>query len=315
MTQPRWTGVSTCRELDLHAMFGPAFADLAPDIALLTPDAVTDPGAVDFVLSWAPPADAFAPYPNLRGIFSIAAGMDAILACPSRPEGVPVFRVEDPDQAAQMAGFAAFQIVWHHRKMRQHITDQAREVWNRPDGGRSPARVRVGVMGFGFMGRAVARGAVALGYPVATLSRSVQDHPEAGMTHYTDTDRGAFLARTDILINVLPMTPATNGLFDATLFSALPQGAAFVHLGRGAQLDEDALLAALESGHLSGASLDVFAPEPLLPGHAFWSHPGILVTPHTASEAEPPAVVQNVVAHLDALNAAARANSGRRNMP
>lgn len=152
------------------------------------------------------------------------------------------------------------------------------------------------------MGRAVARGAAALRYPVSTLSRSMPTHTEEGMTHFVDADRAAFLAQSDILINVLPMTPATKGLFDADLFDALPHGAAFIHLGRGAQLDEAALLAALESGQISGASLDVFAPEPLIQGHPFWSHPKIFVTPHTASEAEPPAVVANVVKHLSALD-------------
>ncbi|SNR56807.1 NAD(P)-dependent oxidoreductase [Puniceibacterium sediminis] len=301
MSQKQWTGVLACRVLDLRDLYGAVFADVAPQITLLTPEEVTNPESVDFVLSWAPPKDAFTPYPNLRGIFSIAAGMDAIMACPSRPKDVPVFRVEDPDQAAQMAGFAAFHIIWHHRKMRQYLEDQTHEIWNRPNSGRSPAKVRVGVMGFGFMGRAVARGAAALGYSVATLSRSMPAEPEAGMVHFVDADRSDFLARTDILVNVLPMTPATKGLFDADLFSALPNGAAFIHLGRGRQLDDAALLAALDSGQLSGASLDVFAPEPLLPGHPFWSHPKIFVTPHTASEAEPTAVAANVVKHLSAM--------------
>ncbi|MGY9050032.1 hypothetical protein P775_27920 [Puniceibacterium antarcticum] len=301
MSQSRWTGVVTCRTLDLRARFGAAFTELAPEITLLTPDEVTDPAAVDFVLSWVPPKDAFSPYPNLRGIFSIAAGMDAILACPSLPKNVPVIRVEDPDQAAQMAGFAAFHIVWHHRQMGLHLENQAKGVWKRPASGRSPARVRVGVMGFGLMGRAVALGARALGYPVATLSRNLPPKPEAGMAHFTDAHRAAFLARTDILINVLPMTPATKGLFDIDLFAALPVGAAFIHLGRGAQLDESALLSALETGQISGASLDVFAPEPLVAEHPFWSHPKVFVTPHTASEAEPPAVVANVVKHLSAI--------------
>ncbi|WP_372836959.1 2-hydroxyacid dehydrogenase [Puniceibacterium confluentis] len=301
MTGQRWIGVVACRALNLKDRYGPVFAELAPGITLLRPEEVSDPEAVDFVLSWAPPDDAFAPYPNLRAIFSIAAGMDAILACPSRPSEVPVFRVEDPDQALQMAGFAVFHVIWHHRKMRQHLADQARGLWNRPRTGRSPAQVRVGVMGLGFMGRAVARGVAQLGYDVASLSRSLPARPEPGIAHLTDTDRGAFLARSDILINVLPMTAATRGLFDADLFAALPAGAAFIHLGRGAQLDEKALLDALETDHLSGASLDVFAPEPLTAGHPFWSHPRILVTPHTASEAESAATVNNVVTHLSAM--------------
>ena len=307
MSARRWTGVITCRALDLGARFGPAFAELAPEIDLLTPDEVRDPGAVDFMLSWAPPADAFAPYPNLRGIFSIAAGIDAILACPSRPADVPVFRVEDPDQAAQMAGFAAFHVLWHHRDMRQHLVNQSRGVWQRPEAGRSPARVRIGVMGLGVMGRAVARALAMLGYPVATLTRKPPAHPETGMTHFLDADRAAFLARTDILVNVLPMSAETTRLFDASLFAMLPEGAAFIHLGRGAQLVEADLLSALEAGQLAGASLDVFAPEPLVRDHPFWSHPKVFVTPHTASEPEPPAVVANVLKHMRALDRQAEA--------
>lgn len=277
--------------LDLH---GAAFAQYAPNLTLLRPEEVTDPGAVDFAVTFRPPADAFRPYPNLRAVVSAAAGVDAILSCPSLPDNVPVLRVEDQDQALQMAGFAAFHVLWHHRGMDQHLADQAAEHWNRPMFGRSPQERRVGVMGFGLMGRQVATQIAALGYPTASLSRRMPDPAVDGVTHFLDDDRATFLARTDILINVLPLTEATRNVMNADLFAALPKGAAVINIGRGEHLDETALLAALETGQISGASLDAFVTEPLPSGHPFWSHPRVLVTPHTASAPDSRAVVRSI---------------------
>jgi len=119
-------GVMLCAHANLEALFGAAFRTLAPNLRLTAPNAVRDPETITFALAWRPTDDAFAPYPNLRAIFSIAAGNDAIMACPSRPADVPVFRVVDDDQADQMAGFAAFHTIWHHRRMGAHLAAQTR---------------------------------------------------------------------------------------------------------------------------------------------------------------------------------------------
>lgn len=296
-------GVVINQGFDILEFHGAAFAQYAPELTLLRPDEVTDPAAVEFLLTFRPPADAFVPYPNLKAVVSAAAGVDAILSCPSLPKGVPVLRVEDDDQALQMAGFAAFHVLWHHRRMDLHLEDQANEVWNRPLFGRSPLERRVGVMGFGLMGRAVAKGIAALGYSTASLSRRSPEPSEPGVDHFLDADRDAFLARSDILINVLPLTPATQNVMDADLFAKLPKGASIINLGRGEHLDEEALLAALDSGHIAGASLDAFAVEPLREGHPFWSHPRVLVTPHTASAPETRGVVASIRAGLQRLRA------------
>ncbi|WP_095589271.1 2-hydroxyacid dehydrogenase [Actibacterium ureilyticum] len=293
-------GVATCTRLDLIDLLGAEFARQAPDLTLLRPDQVTDPAAVSFVFTFIPDDDAFTPYPNLRAVFSAGAGMDAILACPSLPPDVPVMRVEDPDQASQMAGFAAFHVVWHHRDMGRYLASQARGEWAQRIRDLSPKRCRVGVMGFGPMGRAVARGLVALGYPVAAYARRMPDPPEPGVTHYTEAALEPFLAGSNILINVLPLTPETQGLIDADFLARLPQGAALIHLGRGGQVDEGALIDALDSGQLSGASLDVFATEPLPPGDPLWSHPRVVITPHVACIPEAAAVVHSVISRLPA---------------
>ncbi len=287
-------GVAIDADLDILDFLGEALATHSPNLSVLREDEVTDPQTVEFALTFRPADDAFTRYTGLKAVVSVAAGVDAILSCPSLPKDVAVLRVEDDDQALQMAGFAAFHVLWHHRRMDLHLEDQMNEVWNRPQSGRSPAERRVGVMGFGLMGRAVAKSIAALGYPTASLSRSMPEPSEPGIEHFIDADRDAFLARSDILINVLPLTQATRGVMNADLLAALPQGACVVNLGRGEHLDDAALLAALESGQITGASLDAFENEPLAEGHPFWSHPRILVTPHTASAPEPTGVVLSI---------------------
>ncbi len=285
-------GVALCDRLDLMRIFGPAFARKA-DVELYPPDQIDDPDSVEFALAWRPGPDAFRPYRNLRGVFSIAAGTDGITSCPSLPKHLPVIRLRDRDQALQMAGFAVFQVLWHHRDMARLLQAQSEHRWARQPGGASPKRCRIGIMGLGHMGRQIARSLAALGYPVASLTRTPPE-PEAGVVHMTQPDRTEFLSQTDILINVLPMTEETDGMLNRSLFDALPDRAALIHLGRGGQLVEADLIAALDRDQLSGASLDVFAAEPLPKGHPFWDHPKILVTPHIAGEPEVAAVVENV---------------------
>ncbi|MCC9621429.1 glyoxylate/hydroxypyruvate reductase A [Thalassospira sp. MA62] len=287
-------GVLSCSKLDLRAIYGAHFTALAPELDLRTPDEIDHPEDVTFMVTFAPAPDAFDRYRNLQAVYSIGAGIDAIMACPSLPTGLAVHRVMDPDQALQMAGFAAFHVVWHHRNMGRYIVDQTTATWERQLTGLSPTARRIGVLGFGHMGRAVAKALVALGYPVASYSRNTPNPPEDHVTHYTAGAFDDFLAQSDILINVLPLTDQTRGLLGFDTFAKLPKGAALIHLGRGGQVDETALIAALDRGHLSGASLDVFDPEPLPPDHPLWSHPKVFVTPHVASICEPQTTVLSI---------------------
>lgn len=285
MTENRMEGVYLCTALDLPALFGAA-AGRHADIRLRLPDEIDDPASIDFALAWQPADDAFAPYPNLRLVQSIAAGTDGILACPGLPPGIPVSRVRDDDQVAVMAGFAVWHVVWHHRSMRRYLQSEAAGKWQRFSFRtlRAPRTVTVGVLGFGAMGAAIAKGVAALGFPVVVAARRERDAPAPGIEIVTGADAARQVAaRADILINVLPLTDETRGLLNADFLGAMPEGAALIHLGRGEHLDEAALLAALDAGHLSGASLDVFTAEPLPESHPFWSDPRILVTPHEAA--------------------------------
>lgn len=296
-------GVFLCDTLDLAALFAPAFAHLP--VRMYRPNEVPDPARIRLAVAYRPGAAAFADFPRLEMVQSIAAGVDAILANPSLATGVPVARVRDPEQAAMMAGFAAWHIVWHHRNMGHYLRAAARAEWDRItlSGLAGPSATRVGVLGYGAMGRAVADAAAQLGF--ATRAASRNPHPvRPGVSLVSGHDAPCRLAEeSDILINLLPLTSETRGLIDADFLAAMPQGAALIQLGRGEQLDEQALIAALDRGHLSGASLDVFQTEPLPLESPLWRHPKVVVTPHEASVLPATAVAAALEASLADLRA------------
>lgn len=296
-------GVCLSATLDLKALFGEVFERFAPGVRLLSPEEVEDPSRIRFALAWRPAADAFEPYPNLLLVSSIAAGVDSLLACPSLPADVVVTRLRDPDQGALMAGFAAWHVVWHHRNMGAFLEAEANGEWlgiGRYSGFSAPRTCTVGVLGYGLMGEAVARGVAALGFPVVAALRKPRDEPpppgvrfEVGANAIRDT-----AAESRILINVLPLTEATRDVLDMELFSVMPEGSALIQLGRGDHLVDEHLDAALDSGRLSAASLDVFRQEPLPPDHRWWRDPRILITPHKASDSSPRLVAEQVSAGM-----------------
>lgn len=294
--------ITSTGEIDLYGRYHAIFAEHAPELDMRRPEEVARPGDVRFVFTFRPPADAFEGMTGLGAIFSSGAGVDAIMACPSRPPEVPVFRVEDPDQAFQMAGHVAFHVHWHHRDMFTRLAQQARGEWGRTLNGFSPSEKRVGILGFGYLGRAIARGLMGLGYPVSGYSRRAPEPPEPGVRHFHGDGFDDFLGRSDILVNVLPLTPQTRGLIDAACLAKLPRGAALIHIGRGGQVVEADLIAALDAGHLGGASLDVFETEPLPAAHPLWAHPKVVITPHVASCADPVAVVRSVRNRLNGIS-------------
>jgi glyoxylate/hydroxypyruvate reductase A len=297
-------GVYLCDDLDLPGIFGEAVAGL-PNLRLYTPAEVRDPESIRFALAWRPAPDAFEAYPNLELVQTIAAGVDPVLRTPSLPADAVVTRVHDPEQAAIMAGFAAWQVVWHHRNMGAYLDAATRAEWTRDliTTLRPPSQVVVGILGFGYMGKAIAQAVRAMGFSVLAAARS--DGPtDEGTTRISGTEAVQKVAAgSHILINVLPLTDATHNILDADLFARMPKGAALIQLGRGEHLVEEDLLAALDSGQLSGASLDVFRQEPLPPAHPFWTHPKILVTPHEASVTSPAAVARALQQAVEAMAA------------
>lgn len=288
----RISGVYLSRSLDLAGLLGDVFARLAPDVDLRPPERIEDPATVRFAVCWEPPADGFRPYSNLGFAASIAAGVDGILACPSLPD-VPVTRVRDPEQARIMAGHVVWNVLWWHRRFGERLAAQAARRWERFSH-RAPSTVTVGILGLGLMGRATAEALLALGFRVVAWARTERGAFDGVALETGPDGLGRVVRQADVLVNLLPLTEATHGILGAELFAQMPNGAVLIQVGRGGHLDEAALLAALDGGHLAGASLDVFAVEPLAPEHPFWSHPKVLVTPHDAAEAGLETVVASI---------------------
>ncbi|WP_121063344.1 2-hydroxyacid dehydrogenase [Chachezhania antarctica] len=289
--------------IDLMQFYRKHFEAQAPDIELLGKDEITDPAEVDFVLTFRPAPGLFTGMSNLKAVFSAGAGTDAIDICPSLPTHVPLYPVKDDDQALQMAGYVAFHVIWHHRNMFHTLEMQRKSEWSRVTMSMSPERRRIGILGFGFLGRAIATGLTGLGYPVSGFSRSAPD-PHPGVTHYHGDQLDEFLAGTNILVNVLPLTPQTKGMLNADLFAKLPKRASLIQIGRGGQVVEPDLIRMIDEGHMSGATMDVFATEPLPPEDPLWTHPRIVITPHSASLAEAKNVTGSIIARLRELQPA-----------
>lgn len=245
---------------------------------------IGDPAAIDVALVWRPPAGLLARLPNLRLIQALSAGIDTMLEDPTLPD-VPLCRMVDESLTRTMVEYVLAQVLFYHRDLDLYEEQQRRAEWRLVMPETAAART-VGVMGLGEIGRAVARGLVQAGFRVRGWSRS--KHTIEGVETFAgEGGLDAFLAGTEFLVCVLPLTRETQGILNARLFAALPRGAVLIHVGRGRQLVEQDLVDAVDRGHVRGAVLDVFATEPLPPEHPFWRRPRIRITPHVAGYSLP----------------------------
>ncbi len=258
---------------------------------------------VHYVAAWKPEPGALTQYPNLRIIFNLGAGVDALLADSTLPK-VPIVRVVNDNLTRRMTEYVVLHTLWHHRNMTRLRAAQARALWDAPDQS-SADQVRVGIMGLGEMARDAAEVLLRLGFQVAGWSRTSKSLP--GVACFAGADGLAgFLARTDILIVLLPSTAETKGILNRTLFAGLARDGALgapviINGGRGALQIEADILAALDDGTLGGATLDVFETEPLPASSPLWSHPRVVITPHNAADSDPDAISQAVVAQIHAF--------------
>jgi glyoxylate/hydroxypyruvate reductase A len=260
-----------------------AFAECAPHIDVRAWDDPTVPlDEVAYALVWEPTPGRLAAFPRLRAILSAAAGVDHILADPLLPAHLPIVRMVTPETGARMAEFLVFAALGLNRDLPSLIAAQREASWQDQLTGRLAADTTVGIMGLGQLGSHAATRLAAAGFQVAGWARS--EKSIAGVScHAGAAGLAEFLGRTDILINLLPQTDATRGIIDAAALARLRPGASVINVGRGSHLDHAALLAALDSGHLRAALLDVFAVEPLPADDPLWRHPKVIVTPHIAS--------------------------------
>jgi glyoxylate/hydroxypyruvate reductase A len=256
-------------------------------------------GTADAAIVWAPPADLFEREPNLKYLFNLGAGVDAILRMPGLPDGICLVRLEDGGMAVQMAEYALYYVLRESRDFGRYARQQAEARWQ-PLEDIDREAWPVGILGAGAMGSRVARAFAALDYPVAVWSRSGRA-VDGAQAYAGDAALPAFLARTRVLVNVLPLTALTQGILCRRTFEQLRPDALVVNIARGGHLVEADLLACLDSGQLRGAALDVFAQEPLPPGHPFWADARIQVTPHIAGASLMGQTVEQIAGKIRAL--------------
>jgi glyoxylate/hydroxypyruvate reductase A len=270
---------------------------LDPGLDLRVAPDVGRPEDIDTALVWQPPPSLLRTLPRLKLIVSVGAGVDALLQDPTLPE-VPLVRFVDPDLTGRMAAYIGLHVLYHHRRMTEFRDLQTRKQWTYLA---EPAahEVRVGLMGLGVLGQAAAGALKPFGYRLRGWSRT--PNTVEGMACFSGpAGLEAFLAETDIVAVLLPLTPTTRGILNRRLLrklsargrSALLPGPVLINAGRGGlQVDAD-ILAALDAGELYAASLDVFETEPLPAASRLWTHPRVIVTPHNAAESNPAAIAR-----------------------
>jgi len=256
-----------------------AFAAALPEAEITVWPAL--PSVVDYLVVWKPPDEIFARAPMAKAIFNLGAGVDAVLTSPTLPARIPLVRLEDGGMAAQMIDYVTLAVLAAYREQRAYALQQREGVW-RPRPAIAKAAFGIGLLGFGVLGQATAAALLPFGFPLAGWSRSRK--AVAGVATFAGADElPAFLRRTRVLVCLLPSTPGTRALIDRARLLTLPRGAHLVNVARGDIVVDDDLIAALDAGHLAGATLDVFRDEPLPSAHPFWHHPRIDVTPHVSA--------------------------------
>ena len=273
------------------------FSRLLPERRVVVLGEPFDRRAVHYVVTWGPTPGSLSGLPNLEVIFSLGAGVDHLMSYPDLPD-VPIVRVAQEDLTDRMSEYVVLHCLMHLREQRRYDAQQRQKLWDHDQIPPKASEVRVGIMGFGVLGQDAARKLRVMGFDVAGWSRSPKQ--VEGFRVYAGQDLDAFLARTDILVALLPLTPSTRGILNRKLFGKLARdgrlgGPVLINAGRGRLQVEADILACLGDGTLKAATLDVFETEPLPANSPLWTHPAVIVTPHNAAVSEPEATARYVV--------------------
>jgi len=263
-------------------------------------DALETPELFRYACVWKPAPGLLATFPKLEVIFNLGAGVDALLADKTLP-ALPLVRVVDQDLTKRMTEYVVLHCLMYHRRQRMLDAAQARASWEAKDQW-AASSVRVGVMGLGELGQDAAEVLDRIGFDVAGWSRT-RKHVEGIKSYAGDSELSAFLARTDILVVLMPLTLETTGILNRKLFKGLARNGrlgapVLINAGRGGLQNEADILACLDDGTLGGATLDVFQAEPLPSNSPFWRHPNVTVTPHNAADSDADAISDYIVAQI-----------------
>lgn len=279
----------------------------AEPLAALLPDATIlvnrvdgfAPEAIDYLVTFRPAPGLARSLTNLKVVFSLGAGVDGIVSDPDYPRDVPLIRFVDHTLSRELAQYVVLHTLIHHRAQRFFDAAQAMNKWRQRPPARRTEDTRVGILGMGEIGTMCAERLRDLDFPVTGWSRTHKD--VRGVQSFAGAGELApFLAHCDILVCLLPLTKETAGILNAKTFALLPKGAFVINAARGGHLIEEDLVHAIDTGHLAGATLDVFQTEPLPKDNILWNHPKITVTPHVAAITDPKAAAASVAAGIAA---------------
>ena len=282
--------------------WGKALQKVAPKLDIRLWPNVGHVEDIAYAAAWLPPPDELKRFPNLKVIFSLGAGVDAILGDPTLPSGIPIVRVNDADLTNRMSEYVMQHVLMHHRQQRRIDENQRNKIWDQfPQ--HAASAMTVGIMGMGVLGADAARKLSIMGFNVVGWSRNAK-HIEGVKSFAGSSEFDQFLGETDILVSLLPATADTDGIINRALISKLsrrgPFGAPIViNAGRGRAQVEDDILACLDSGELYAATLDVFRKEPLSIESRLWSHPRVTLTPHMAADSDPETICRYVYAQIE----------------
>ncbi|MGI6244699.1 MAG: 2-hydroxyacid dehydrogenase [Pseudochelatococcus sp.] len=282
------------------------FETLLPDMNVYTPGEPFDRRAIHYAVAWRHPPRSLNGLPNLAAIFSPGAGVDHLLRDPDLPH-VPIYRVVDADLTGRMSEYVVLHCLLHLRGLLRDMQNQRQRHWAPDPLQPAAGNVRVGIMGMGVLGRDAAEKLLHIGFDVAGWSRTPKDVPGIAM-FAGEAQLPAFLARTDILVSLLPLTEETRGVLNKSVFSGLARNGrigrpVIINAGRGGLQNEADILEALGDGTLGAASLDVFETEPLPVDSPLWDHPSVIITPHSAAMSDHEAISRRVASQIRAVQA------------
>lgn len=270
---------------DSSAAWEKMLKERLPDLDFRAWPEIGDPAEIEFVLGWKMPAGALNGLPNLKCVCSLGQGVDHIFADPDLPDGVHIMRLVDPWMSQAMSEWVLLHVLRYHRQAPEYEALRRSKTWTALPAPDTASR-KVGVLGLGALGADAATKIAALGFDTAGWSRT--EKTIAGVTSYFGEDQLIpFLQRTEILCCLLPLTPSTEGIINAETLAAMPEGSFVINSGRGGHVVEEDLLAALDSGHIAHAGLDVFRTEPLPEDSPFWEHPKVDLWPHVSAQTNP----------------------------